>query len=181
MEPDRVLTQNQVCTKCNNRTDVTIPCKRCFYHLCAACIVPCHARDIFYCSTCYYLEHIGQCCCCQSNMCKDYGTRICDRCLHETGITFCEECDQLFCWKCTNGCTKISNKCQNCHYNHCVSCWQFKDWTCLSTERRGKITILLLVFKKLKHQVEIPPKFVKHLIFQYVILNEKFDPPRLNF
>ena len=178
-----VLRKHRIskCHKCFEYAGSICLCKTCQQQLCEPCQFQCNDCGNFYCQECYYKAgHFKQCGSCQSNICMLDGCSECGQCLCETCRVYCNECGQTLCEKCINWCcVRVLNKCRNCHYNHCAVCWRTEDWKLLSPGRQKNILMLLLVFSRLKHQIKVPPNFVRHIIFRYVILNMRFGPRRL--
>lgn len=88
----------------------------------------------------------------------------------------CYECRIIICVECEisdkERCNKLNEwRCYKCHFKKCVDCFEPKYYRFLPASIRSDVLHMLLVFKKLRNEIMVPPKFVKHLILKYIVIN----------
>lgn len=171
----------QMCVGCMewgfNPLECTL-CKRVMCHNCKSVCYHCH-HD--YCSDCYKEEtHRQQCARCEVTTCLTSKCNQCNKYACNNCNQPCADCGQDFCPNCFVGCLNLRMRCRNCHYNYCTTCYTPTDWQLLSPARQTNTMTLLLVLLRLKPHISYPPRSIRHIILQYVILNTKTRPTKMS-
>jgi hypothetical protein len=96
---------------------------------------------------------------------KEHGKQCCN------DDTFkCSKCNKSFCKSCPTSCSD-KNECYMCHIENCQECWGTKLYKYLPWYVKKQIWLVLLSFHRQKNLLYIPPKYVKQMIFRYVLIN----------
>lgn len=168
-----------LCTQCHKyrNLDNFSTCVICDDDYCEQCINRCADCEKYHCLSCSQIEstgdnmfHLKTCNSCQGLKCISKSCFVCDGefcrgCVHQ-----CLTCGKMFCLSCFRGniCSSFSERCRQCHFKIHTYCYKHEDFRYLTTEQQSQILTLLLVLNR-KSTIIMPPKYIKEMIFRYVI------------
>lgn len=154
------ICRNGFCEECENK--YTNICIHCYFMHCWSCDNSTKVKQTPY--------HLESCHICTRSTCKKNKCSLCQEVVCGTCVAVCDKCQGPLCSNCINQCQEnFDGTCNKCHLNTCGLCWDPKHYYLLPSEHRGQILTMLLVWHRLRSELNIPPKFIKLLIFRFLI------------
>lgn len=100
----------------------------------------------------------------------------CDYCNYKTNynlLCLCCQRNFIICKSCSNSnkCSNKNNHCNKCHYENCAQCWNIYEFKFLNYDLQNKILAFLLSLKRINITNKIIPKYVRHDIVHYIVIN----------
>ena len=163
--------------------DFLMKCDLCECKNCEQCCKPCEVCRSKYCLFCQDIQHSDQnkghlkvCDCCQQIKCIQEVCILCQKKSCPDCLRKCVVCHYSFCSLCfrENICPPNEGRCRECHFIRCIKCYHLDDFKCVAEIRQREILTFLLALNRLTHLVK-PPKYIKCLIFSYVVQGYSFN------
>lgn len=108
--------------------------------------------------------------------CKKNYNLLLNFCLHcKCNFTNCKYCVDNF-TNCgsfinINNCINKYYNCNKCHYRNCTQCWSIHKFRYLNYDLQNIILIFLLSLKRTNITNKIIPKYLRHIIVHYIVIN----------